>query len=120
MTETGNWITTSRVSILETLGKVTADPPKLPSKSTVGFFEGIFFRTRTFWRHHPYLTIIIVVFVLSSLLYLSRGGLFIRRVTGRLESWNSDRKGGFFNLDEKNSNGLNGLLGGNAGNGKAD
>lgn len=77
----------------------------------------MFFRTSTFWRHHPYLTVIITVCVLASLLYLSRSGMFLRRMTGRFDSWRSERKGGFFKLDEKNSNGL---LGGNSGNGKAD
>jgi protein disulfide-isomerase len=56
-TSTGNYIVPSRTSILETLNKVTAQPPKLKPKLTISSFEKIFFDMRVTFSEHPYLTI---------------------------------------------------------------
>jgi protein disulfide-isomerase len=55
-TSTGNPIVPSRTSILETLTKVTANPPKIKPKLTIGFIEKIFFDIKTNFREHPYLS----------------------------------------------------------------
>ncbi|KAK4100321.1 thioredoxin-like protein [Parathielavia hyrcaniae] len=55
-TSTGNPIVPSRTSILETLTKVTASPPKLKPKLTIGFVEKVIFDVRTNFRDHPYLS----------------------------------------------------------------
>lgn len=56
-TITGNYIVPSRTSILETLNKVTAQPPKLKPKLTISSFEKIFFDIRVTFIEHPYLSI---------------------------------------------------------------
>lgn len=55
-TSTGNNIVPSRTSILETLTKVTANPPKLQPKLTISSIEKIFFDIKTTFREHPYLS----------------------------------------------------------------
>ncbi|KAK4237096.1 thioredoxin-like protein [Achaetomium macrosporum] len=55
-TSTGNPIVPSRTSILETLTKVTANPPKIKPKLTIGFIEKIFFDIKTNFKEHPYLS----------------------------------------------------------------
>lgn len=47
----------SRTSILETLNKVTASPPKIKPKLTISSIEKIFFDMRVTFSEHPYLTI---------------------------------------------------------------
>lgn len=100
-TITGNYIVPSRTSILETIPKVVANPPKIKPKSTIGSFEKFFFDIRVFLRTHPFLTVALVAGTALAALFAyrkrSRGG-----------------RGGFFRLDEKD-----GLLGGNS-NGKVD
>ena len=101
----------SRTSILETLSQVYSSPHKIKPKSTIGFFEGIFFSIRTFTFSHPWIsavlfliTFVIVSFVVRSRLRRGRGGLL-----------GSGSKG-FFHLDGKE-----GLLGTtNNGPGKVD
>ncbi|KAK7721042.1 hypothetical protein SLS64_001336 [Diaporthe eres] len=56
-TSTGNYIVPSRTSILETINKVTAQPPKLKPKLTISSFEKIFFDMRVTFSEHPYLTL---------------------------------------------------------------
>lgn len=56
-TITGNYIIPSRTSILETLNKVTASPPKIKPKLTISSFEKIFFDIRVTFAEHPFLTI---------------------------------------------------------------
>ncbi|KAF3766783.1 hypothetical protein M406DRAFT_287710 [Cryphonectria parasitica EP155] len=56
-TSTGNYIIPSRTSILETINKVTAQPPKIKPKLTISSFEKIFFDMRVTFSEHPYLTI---------------------------------------------------------------
>ncbi|KAK6196833.1 hypothetical protein LQW54_011148 [Pestalotiopsis sp. IQ-011] len=55
-TITGNSIVPSRTSILETIGKVTASPPKIKPKLTISSFEKIFFDIRMTFSEHPYLS----------------------------------------------------------------
>ncbi|KAL1841983.1 hypothetical protein VTJ49DRAFT_6226 [Mycothermus thermophilus] len=74
-TSTGNPIVPSRTSILETLTKVTANPPKLKPKLTIGFFSKIIFDIRTTFRDHPYLSSGCVLGVAFGCLSLLRGRL---------------------------------------------
>ena len=46
----------SRTSILETINKVTASPPKIKPKLTISSFEKIFFDIRLTFTEHPYLS----------------------------------------------------------------
>jgi protein disulfide-isomerase len=90
----------SRTSILETIPKVVASPPKIKPKSTISNFEKFFFDIRGAISGHPFLSIgVIAGIVLGVMMY----GRRMRR-----------SRGGFFRLDEKD-----GLLGGNM-NGKVD
>ncbi|KAI2623686.1 thioredoxin-like protein [Xylaria nigripes] len=50
-------IVPSRVSILETLSKVTSNPPIIKPKLTISSFEKIFFDIKMTFVEHPYLTI---------------------------------------------------------------
>ncbi|KAH9891451.1 thioredoxin-like protein [Xylariomycetidae sp. FL2044] len=56
ITSTGNFIVPSRVSILETISKVTASPPLIKPKLTISSFEKIFFDIRVTFTEHPYLS----------------------------------------------------------------
>jgi protein disulfide-isomerase len=49
-------IVPSRVSILETLSKVTSNPPIIKPKLTISSFEKIFFDIKMTFVEHPYLT----------------------------------------------------------------
>ncbi|KAI0010016.1 thioredoxin-like protein [Xylariaceae sp. FL0662B] len=55
-TITGNYIVPSRVSILETISKVTTSPPVIKPKLTISSFEKIFFDIRVTFVEHPYLS----------------------------------------------------------------
>ncbi|KAI8630465.1 thioredoxin-like protein [Xylariaceae sp. FL1651] len=57
LTINGYNIVPSRVSILETLSKVTSSPPIIKPKLTISSFEKIFFDIRLTFVEHPYLTI---------------------------------------------------------------
>ncbi|KAH8203193.1 hypothetical protein TruAng_002598 [Truncatella angustata] len=85
-TITGNSIIPSRTSILETIGKVTASPPKIKPKLTISSLEKIFFDIRMTFSEHPYLSFGCV------------GGLALGIASwfrGRLR-----RRGGHFRLDD--------------------
>ncbi|KAI1102374.1 thioredoxin-like protein [Jackrogersella minutella] len=56
MTITGSPIVPSRVSILETISKVTSSPPLIKPKLTISSFEKIFFDIRVTFSEHPYLS----------------------------------------------------------------
>ncbi|OTB06524.1 hypothetical protein M426DRAFT_20971 [Hypoxylon sp. CI-4A] len=56
MTITGSPIVPSRVSILETISKVTSSPPLIKPKLTISSFEKIFFDIRVTFTEHPYLS----------------------------------------------------------------
>jgi protein disulfide-isomerase len=95
----------SRTSILETINKVTASPPKLKPKLTIGFFEKILFDVKTNFKEHPYLS----------------GGCVLGIAFGCL-SWFRGRvrrtRGGHFRLDDGAGGGGNNrapLLGGSSG-----
>ncbi|KAH7384822.1 thioredoxin-like protein [Cadophora sp. MPI-SDFR-AT-0126] len=100
-TITGNSIMASRTSILETIPKVVASPPKIKPKSTISNFEKFFFDIRGAISGHPYLSVGFLAGILIGVAMWSKGRM--RR-----------SRGGFFRLDEKD-----GLLGGPA-NGKVD
>ncbi|KAK4125551.1 thioredoxin-like protein [Parathielavia appendiculata] len=80
-TSTGNPIVPSRTSILETLTKVTASPPKLRPKLTIGFLEKIIFDIRTNFRDHPYLSSGCVLGIAFGCLSWFRGRIGIGRRT---------------------------------------
>jgi protein disulfide-isomerase len=101
VTISGEPIRPSRTSILETINKVTQNPPQIPAKSTTGTISGFFLSLRHFGGNHPIFAVIgMVVLILGALI----GGKRMRR-----------RNAGYFQLGEKD-----GLLGGiGSGNGGA-
>ncbi len=82
----------SRTSILETVNKVTASPPKLKPKLTIGFFAKIAFDVKTTFKEHPYLSAGCVLGVAFGCLSLLRGRM--RRT-----------RGGHFKLDDHSGGG---------------
>lgn len=94
----------SRTSILETLPKVVANPPKLSSKSSTGIFQQIFYTLTGPFTSHPWISLGLMIGVA---LTVSVWGKEIIKRTKR-------GTGGFFHLDGKE-----GLLNG-GGYGKAD
>ncbi|DAA74867.1 TPA_exp: Uncharacterized protein A8136_2285 [Trichophyton benhamiae CBS 112371] len=106
----------SRTSILETLTHIAASSPKLKSKSTVGFFEHIFFTTRTFVSSHPFITLALcIVTIAIASLWAKRQIRRTRTVTGKLGGSSM----GFFHLDGKEK-GLFSSVGSGPSNGKVD
>ncbi|KIX02447.1 protein disulfide-isomerase domain [Rhinocladiella mackenziei CBS 650.93] len=106
VTDSGAYIVPSRTSILETLTRIVATPPKLTPKSTIGTFENIFFQIRNFGTYHPYFSFALLILSVAALVYVLKNGTTIRRSLSRNSS-------GYFHLDGKE-----GLLG--TTNGKAD
>ncbi|KAK3939811.1 thioredoxin domain-containing protein 5 [Diplogelasinospora grovesii] len=104
-TSTGNYIIPSRTSILETINKVTASPPKIKPKLTISSIEKIFFDIRVTFTEHPYLTMGCVLGLALGLASWFRGKL---RKTAR----------GHFRLGEETTKAP--LLGGVNTNGKVD
>ncbi|KAF2455102.1 thioredoxin-like protein [Lineolata rhizophorae] len=108
-TITGNPIMASRTSILETLQKVVASPPKISPKSTTSQLEHVFFKIRSGCSSHPWLAVgMLIGFIVAVYLW----GRKIRRVRSFIGGGGS---GGFFHLDGKE-----GLLGNSGTNGKVD
>lgn len=103
---TGNSIVPSRTSILETLSKVVASPPKLTPKNTNSGISLLLFRIRIAFTRHPLLSTCFTVFVLM--------GLFIGRKVTRRRTFGVN-SGSLFNMDNKE-----GLLGTTQPNGKVD
>lgn len=102
-TITGHYIIPSRTSILETIPKVVANPPKIQPKHTISSFSKVFFDIKNAASEHKFLTIGFLI------------GIAVAAVLGMRNKRRS--RGGFFNLDsEKNL----GLLGGNSNGPKAD
>ncbi|KAF1843560.1 thioredoxin-like protein [Cucurbitaria berberidis CBS 394.84] len=96
-TASGEPIRPSRTSILETLGKVTSNPPKIAPKSTSGRFMGTYLSIRHFCNNHPFIALGMVVgFFTAAVLF---GKSRSRRSFGNT--------GAYFQLGEKD-----GLLGG--------
>jgi protein disulfide-isomerase len=108
-TITGNNITPSRTSILETIGKVTASPPKIKPKLTISAFEKVFFDMRVTLTEHPYLSGGCILGILFGLVSWYRGR--VRRT-----------RGGHFRLEESSREfkAPAGLLGALNTNSKAD
>ncbi|CBX90746.1 similar to disulfide isomerase [Plenodomus lingam JN3] len=103
-TISGEPIRPSRTSIMETLGKVTVNPPKITPKSTTGRFMGAILTTRHFCGHHPFIALgMFVGFFTAAVLF---GKSRRRRSFGNT--------GAYFQLNEKD-----GLLGGNGNHGGA-
>ncbi|KAK4245226.1 thioredoxin-like protein [Corynascus novoguineensis] len=92
-TSTGNPIVPSRTSILETINKVTANPPKLKPKLTIGFFEKLIFDVKTSFREHPFLSSGCVLGIAFGCLSWFRGKISFRRP-----------RFGHFKLDDSGSN----------------
>ena len=108
-TITGNYIVPSRTSILETLNKVTAQPPKIKPKLTISSIEKVIFDVKMTFIEHPYLSGASVTgFCLAAWTWYR----------GRSRR----RGGGYFRVEDtpatKDFKG--GLLGGASANGKAD
>lgn len=101
-TITGNFIIPSRTSILETIPKVVASPPKIKPKLTISTFSKLFFDLRSTASEHRLLTIGLVIAVVLGAVVFGRR----RRKT----------RGGFFRLDDEKNMGLLGV----PGNGKVD
>lgn len=90
-TSTGNPIVPSRTSIMETLTKVTANPPKIAPKLTINFIEKAWRDMRKSFREHPFLSWGCVLGIAFGCLSWFRGGVLaalmllrgrLRRVTG--------------------------------------
>ncbi|KAF2026346.1 thioredoxin-like protein [Setomelanomma holmii] len=94
VTASGEPIRLSRASILETIGKVTVNPPKIAPKSTTGTITGFFLAIRHFCSTHKFIALGMVVGFFTAIVLFGRR----RRSYG---------KGGFIHLSEKE-----GLLGG--------
>lgn len=107
VTINGEPIRPSRTSMLETLSKVIANPPKIPAKSTIGTFDHIIFTIRHACGSHPWVALGVAIILVVAMSMWGRSR--IRR--GR----NFGNTGGFFQLDGKE-----GLLGGVNPNGKVD
>ncbi|KAK4160775.1 thioredoxin-like protein [Cladorrhinum sp. PSN259] len=80
-TSTGNPIVPSRTSILETITKVTHNPPRLKPKLTVGVIEKFFFDIKTTFTEHPYLSMGCILGIAFGTFSWFRGR--IRRPSGR-------------------------------------
>ena len=105
-TISGMWITPSRTSILETIPKVIASPPKISSKSTTGIVQRVFFSFTGMLSSHPYLSSILLVAVAITGWVYGRGRIGRRR--------GISLGSGFLGLDEREK-GVGGV-----GNGKGD
>ena len=101
----------SRTSILETLPKVVASPPKISSKSSTGLIQRVFFGLRGAATGHPYVSLGMLIGIVIGTFLWSRGRL---RGGGGKKRGSPGGGGGFFQLDGKE-----GFLNG-AGYGKAD
>ncbi|CAI4210753.1 unnamed protein product [Parascedosporium putredinis] len=84
-TITGNLITPSRTSIMETIGKVTASPPKIKPKLTISSIEKVFFDFRMAFVEHPWLSTACVFSIALAALSWFRGRLRRTRPNFRLE-----------------------------------
>ncbi|PPJ60971.1 hypothetical protein CBER1_11815 [Cercospora berteroae] len=105
VTMTGNPIVPSRTSILETLPRIVANPPKISPKSTTNAIGHVWWVIKGNVGRHPFVSVGLLIGVLIV------GALYGRKhLPGR---------GGYIRLDEKGGH-MNGLLGGNSVGGKTD
>ncbi|OAX81584.1 hypothetical protein ACJ72_04075 [Emergomyces africanus] len=115
-TTSGAYIMPSRTSILETISQVISPSSRLKAKSTVGIFETIFFKTRSFIHNHPFLAVAMFCLALMFAYNVVKGKFRRNRGPGGLlGAVTGSSGGGFFHLDGKE-----GLLGGGNGSGKVD
>ncbi|PNS14649.1 hypothetical protein CAC42_1671 [Sphaceloma murrayae] len=125
-TITGNPIVPSRTSILETLPKIVASPPKISPKSTASFFGHIYFTLRHAFASHPVLSTAALLILLAVLAVYARSARRSAAATSYAngvgmtgttttsttrEKWGT---GGFFQLPAGGEKGLGGLLGNTA------
>jgi protein disulfide-isomerase len=103
-TMTGNPIVPSRTSIIETLPRVVANPPKIPYKRTMTILGHVWWVVKTQMQEHPLVTVFFSLFALVVVAWWSRKYVKVAQ-------------SGFINLSEKG--GMDGLLGNTAG-GKVD
>lgn len=109
-TITGNPIVPSRTSILETLPKVVASPPKISPKNKNSFFGHLLFTVRMGCANHPIITLAFALGAIIGLAVWARGHVRKGRTFGQ---------GGFFQLGGE-GNGKEGLLGNTEAAGKVD
>ncbi|KAK5144878.1 hypothetical protein LTR04_001448 [Oleoguttula sp. CCFEE 6159] len=114
-TITGNPIVPSRTSILETLPKIVASPPKIAPKSTTSQLGRFFFQLRGALSSHPLFALAILAgFAVGVVVWVRR-----QVKSGRaLPAWGE--KGGFFQLDGREGMGLLGGGGAGGAGGKVD
>lgn len=105
-TITGNPIGPSRTAILDTVSKVTANPPKIKSKGTGSSVSRVFFKLRHGISTHRWVIIGLSIGVAASLTILT----FLRK-----HNYINLKTGGYFQLE-----GREGLLGASGANGKVD
>ncbi|KAK0617812.1 thioredoxin-like protein [Bombardia bombarda] len=118
-TSTGNPIVPSRTSILETINKVTASPPKIKPKFTISAIEKIFFDIRVTFTEHPYLTMGCVLGLAFGMASWFRGRY--RRTRGSHSRLDHDSIGSMKDFAKGSSSGGLSLIGGGSGaNGKKD
>lgn len=104
-TMTGNPIVPSRTSILETLPRIVANPPKIAAKSTTNALGHLWWVIKGQVLEHPLVSTGMLI-----------GVLIVGFMYGKKHL---PQQGGYIKLTEKG--GMNGLLGGNAGGqGKTD
>ena len=110
-TITGNPIVPSRTSILETLPKIVASPPKIQPKNTSSAIGHFFFVLRQRFSNHPLVSVGIAIGVIIGLAIFGRS--WIRKSKNAVFG----TTGGFFQLKgdlmEKGAASGGGLLGGN-------
>ena len=82
----------SRTSILETLPKVVASPPKISSKSSTGVIQRVFFGLRGAATGHPWVSLGMLIGIVIGFLIWGRG---------RIKGGKKRISGGFFQLDGK-------------------
>ncbi|KAH0358323.1 thioredoxin-like protein, partial [Aureobasidium melanogenum] len=109
LTSTGNPIVPSRVSILETLPKVVASPPKISPKHKNSFFGHLIWTVRSGMSAHPLITLGLVIGMLVGVSIWGRGLIRRGKAFGNT--------GSFFTIG---GNEKDGLLGGAATGGKVD
>nr|POE90392.1 uncharacterized protein c3d6.13c [Quercus suber] len=105
LTMTGNPIVPSRTSILETLPRVIANPPKIASKSTTTALGHVWWVAKEQVFEHPLVSITVSLAILLGVVMLARR----HSKAGQLGA-------GYFRVGEK-SGPMDGLLGGNSGSG---
>lgn len=105
-TATGNPIVPSRTSIIETLPRVIANPPKIPAKRTTTALGHIWWVLKGQIFEHPIVSICFGLGAAAIFAWFSR-------------SYVKSSKGGFIRLSGEKG-GMDGLLGGGAAAGKVD